>query len=43
MIENELHGCQIPEGTVRPLFIVLPPVGFNHELLFLPHQKPVLI
>jgi hypothetical protein len=36
-------GCQIPDATVRPLFIVLSSPGFNHELRFLQRQKPVLV
>ena len=43
MVVDELHGCQIPDGTVRPLFIVLSSPGFNHELRFLQRQKPVLV
>lgn len=43
MVVDELHGCQIPDGTVRPLLIVLSSPGFNHELRFLHRQKPVLV
>ncbi len=41
--DDELHGCQIPNGTVRPLFIVLSSPGLNHKLRFLQRQKPVLV
>ena len=40
---DELQGCHIPEGTVRPLFIVLSSPGFNHALRFLQRQQPVLV
>jgi len=42
MVVDELQGCHIPYGAVRPLFIVFPPPGFNHELRFRQRQKPVL-
>ena len=34
MMVDKLPGCQIPDGTVRPLFIVLSSPGFNHKLGF---------
>ena len=43
MVVDELHGCQIPDDTVRPLFTVLSAPGFNHELCFLQRQKPLLV
>lgn len=43
MVVNELHGCQIPKGAMRPLLVVLPPPGLNHDLGLLYRQKPVLV
>lgn len=43
MVVNELHGLHIPNGAVRPLLIVFPSPGFNHELRFLLREKPVLV
>ncbi len=40
---DELLGCHIPNGAVRPLLIVFLPPRFDHELRFLERHKPVLI
>lgn len=43
IIVNQLQGCHIPNRAVRPLFVVFPPLRFNHELRFLQREKPVLV
>jgi hypothetical protein len=43
VVVDELRGCQVPDGTVRPFFVVLSSSGFNHELRFLSRQKPGFI
>ena len=43
MVVNELHGCQIPNGTVRPLLIIFSAPGLNDDLGLVYGQKPVLV
>ena len=43
IVVNELLGCYIPDCAVRPLLIVFPSPGFNHQLFFWQGQKPVLV
>lgn len=43
IVVNELLGCQIADGTARPLLMIFPSAGFNHEVHFPSRQKPVLV
>lgn len=37
------HGRHIPNGAVRPFFVVLSSPGLNHALCFRQCQKPVFV
>lgn len=35
MVLDEFYRCHIPNRAVRPLLILFPPPGLNHEMRFL--------
>lgn len=43
IVGDELLGCHMPNGAVRPLLIMFPPPRFYHKVRIRKAQKPVLV